>query len=111
VLKQMAAAHQTMSFGQDGDETAILESPACSPFDELSRAETVDRVRTAIAGLPPVYREAIVLCELNELDYATASAVMDCPIGTVRSRLHRARALLILRLADMRKGALTLDGR
>jgi RNA polymerase sigma-70 factor, ECF subfamily len=111
VLKQMAARHQTTSFEEGVDETATLESPACSPFDDVSRAETVDRVRTAIAALPPVYREAIVLCELNELDYATASAVMDCPIGTVRSRLHRARALLVVKLADMRKGALTLDGR
>jgi DNA-directed RNA polymerase specialized sigma24 family protein len=45
---------------------------------------------------------------LNELDYATAAAVMECPVGTVRSRLHRARALLVAKLAAMRPGVVTV---
>lgn len=73
---------------------AAMVARDADAFEDLSRAETVERVRAAIALLPVVFREAIVLCELNELDYATAAAVMDCPIGTVRSRLHRARAQL-----------------
>ena len=52
------------------------------------------RLHAAIAGLPLEYREALVLCELAELSYAEAAAVLDCPVGTVRSRLHRARGLL-----------------
>ena len=52
------------------------------------------RLHAAIARLPLEYREALVLCELAELPYAEAAAVLDCPIGTVRSRLHRARGLL-----------------
>lgn len=52
------------------------------------------RLHAAIAGLPFEYREALVLCELAELPYAEAAAVLGCPVGTVRSRLHRARALL-----------------
>jgi RNA polymerase sigma-70 factor (ECF subfamily) len=52
------------------------------------------RLHAAIAALPLEYREALVLCELAELPYAEAAAVLDCPIGTVRSRLHRARGLL-----------------
>jgi RNA polymerase sigma-70 factor (ECF subfamily) len=52
------------------------------------------RLHAAIAGLPLEYREALVLCELAELPYAEAAAVLDCPVGTVRSRLHRARGLL-----------------
>jgi RNA polymerase sigma-70 factor (ECF subfamily) len=70
-----------------------------SPLDDLSRAETVEAVRTAIQSLPPLYREAVVLCELQEMDYASAASVMACPVGTVRSRLHRARALLASKLA------------
>ena len=58
------------------------------------------RLHAAIAGLPLEYREALVLCELAELPYAEVAAVLDCPVGTVRSRLHRARALLLARLAD-----------
>jgi len=45
--------------------------------------------------LPARYREVIVLCELQELSYADAASVLECAVGTVRSRLHRARALLI----------------
>ena len=44
------------------------------------------------------YREVIILCDLQELDYAETAAVLNVPIGTVRSRLHRGRALLIERL-------------
>jgi RNA polymerase sigma-70 factor (ECF subfamily) len=52
------------------------------------------RLHAAIARLPLEYREALVLCELAELPYAEAASVLDCPVGTVRSRLHRARGLL-----------------
>jgi RNA polymerase sigma-70 factor (ECF subfamily) len=64
----------------------------------MARAQDVDSVRAAVDALPVAYREAIVLCDLEEQDYATAAAIMKCPIGTVRSRLHRARALLGARL-------------
>jgi RNA polymerase sigma-70 factor, ECF subfamily len=49
-----------------------------------------------------------VLCELQEMDYATAAAVMCCPIGTVRSRLHRAKALLTTRLAASHRAPLAI---
>jgi RNA polymerase sigma-70 factor, ECF subfamily len=77
------------------DDAAPVAAPDGDPFEGLSRKQIVDHVRAAIAALPPVFREAVVLCELNELDYADAADVIGCPIGTVRSRLHRARALLM----------------
>jgi DNA-directed RNA polymerase specialized sigma24 family protein len=46
-----------------------------------------------------VYREVIALCELQEMDYASAAEIVQCPIGTIRSRLHRARAILMRTLA------------
>ena len=49
--------------------------------------------------LPLVYREALVLCDLQELSYGDAAQALECPVGTVRSRLHRARAMLASRLA------------
>jgi len=52
------------------------------------------RLHAAIAALPLEYREVLVLCDLAELPYAHTAAVLDCPVGTVRSRLHRARGLL-----------------
>ncbi len=77
-------------------------APDLSALDLLSRQETVAAVRAAIAELPPVYREAIVLCDLQEMDYQSAAIVLECPLGTVRSRLHRARALLATRLSMLR---------
>lgn len=58
----------------------------------------VETVRNAVLALPAHYREVIVLCELNELSYADAAAAIGCAVGTVRSRLHRARALLVEKL-------------
>jgi RNA polymerase sigma-70 factor (ECF subfamily) len=68
--------------------------------DEFASLETVGRVRQAIATLPQNYREAVILCELEEMSYEEAAAALNCPVGTVRSRLHRARALLAEKLHD-----------
>jgi DNA-directed RNA polymerase specialized sigma24 family protein len=68
--------------------------------DEFASLETVGRVRQAIATLPQNYREAVILCELEEMSYEEAAAALGCPVGTVRSRLHRARALLAEKLHE-----------
>jgi RNA polymerase sigma-70 factor (ECF subfamily) len=62
--------------------------------------QRVERLHAAIARLPVEYREALVLFELQELTYAETAAVLDCPVGTVRSRLHRGRALLAAMLEE-----------
>ncbi len=68
-------------------------------LDRLTRVETAHQVRAAVQSLPPGYREVVVLCDLQEMEYADAAAIIGCPIGTVRSRLHRARSLLATKLA------------
>jgi RNA polymerase sigma-70 factor, ECF subfamily len=78
-------------------------SAAIGPLDELSRSETIESVRRAVLALPERYREALVLCDLEELSYAEAAEVLGCAIGTVRSRLHRGRALLIEKLQPERE--------
>ncbi len=80
---------------QDGD-IAAAESfiGTQNPLFDLTRNETIEAVRAAILELPTHYREVVVLCELNELSYAEAAEVLNCAIGTVRSRLSRARAIL-----------------
>jgi len=65
---------------------------------ELTREESVESLRSAVLALPPRYREVVVLCDLEELSYQQAAAVLGCAMGTVRSRLHRARALLVDKL-------------
>src|SRR5690349_19529117 len=62
--------------------------------------QRVERLHAAIARLPVEYREALVLVELQELTYAETAAVLGCPVGTVRSRLHRGRVLLAAMLDE-----------
>ena len=68
------------------------------PLDEMSRTEAIESVRRAVLALPERYREVVVLCDLNEMSYGETAEILGCAIGTVRSRLHRARALLIEKL-------------
>jgi RNA polymerase sigma-70 factor (ECF subfamily) len=63
----------------------------------------IDAVRQAILALPAHYREVVVLCSLHEMNYEQAAEAIGCPVGTVRSRLHRARAMLIDKLRDWGK--------
>ena len=69
-----------------------------NPLAELTTAALLDDLRRAVQTLPIKYREAVVLCDLQEMDYVHAAAVMQCPVGTVRSRLHRGRELLLQKL-------------
>jgi RNA polymerase sigma-70 factor, ECF subfamily len=57
-----------------------------------------ERLRQAVAALPSRYREVVVLCSLEGKSYEHAAAIVECAVGTVRSRLHRARALLARKL-------------
>ena len=66
----------------------------------LNDAQNIARLRRIIAALPSRYREVIVLCELHGLSYADAAAVVRTRVGTVRSRLHRARNLIAERLKE-----------
>jgi RNA polymerase sigma-70 factor (ECF subfamily) len=72
--------------------------------ERLFADQRVERLHAALARLPVEYRETIVLCELEELSYAETAAVIGCPVGTVRSRLHRGRTLLAV-LLDEAAGA------
>lgn len=64
------------------------------PLGDLTRNETLEALRQAILALPEHYREVVVLCDLHEISYAESAEVLGCSIGTIRSRLHRGRALL-----------------
>jgi RNA polymerase sigma-70 factor (ECF subfamily) len=71
-------------------------------LDDLTRRETIEQVRRAVLSLPPVYREAVVLCDLSDASYEEAAVALECPVGTVRSRLSRARAMLVQKLSGVR---------
>lgn len=74
-------------------ETSVLEEQI---FDNALD----DEVTAAIQDLPDEFRTVILLCDIEELTYEEIAEFVDCPIGTVRSRLHRARKMLAVRLAS-----------
>lgn len=77
---------------------ADLAEESVSLFEGLNKEEELAALRNAILRLPPSYREVIVLCDLENLDYAQTAQQLGCAVGTVRSRLQRARAILAAKL-------------
>jgi RNA polymerase sigma-70 factor, ECF subfamily len=71
-----------------------LAEAAQTREEDFSREIDAATLRKAIALLPDHYREALVLCDLENKSYEEAATLLDCAVGTVRSRLHRARELL-----------------
>lgn len=82
---------------EDLDEAIVDESP--SPEQRYASRQTVQRVRQAIATLPLGQRQVITLVDIEECSYAAVAAVLDVPVGTVMSRLARARQALKIQLA------------
>ena len=90
----------------DGD--GVWADPRqATPLEEFARLESIEQVRAAVESLPAPFREAVVLCELQEFDYVSAAAVVGCPVGTIRSRLHRGKAMLAVKLRRMRDDSRT----
>jgi len=65
-----------------------------APVASEVRPATAAEVERAVMALPEAFRTAVVLVDLEDLSYEEAAGVMDCPVGTLRSRLFRARRLL-----------------
>ncbi|HSB36146.1 MAG TPA: sigma-70 family RNA polymerase sigma factor [Thermoanaerobaculia bacterium] len=105
------SAYVPMAEG-DGDEPreAATAGSADDPLADLERRERITRVRTAVLSLPTHYREAVVLCDLHRLTYREAADALGCAVGTVRSRLHRGRELLVAKLGPVAETAPALRG-
>jgi len=86
------------SENEEGEEVELVLESGHDTVAEVLRGETVDLVRDAVHSLPAHYREVVVLCDLCEMSYAEASAQLECNLGTIRSRLNRAHALLAKKL-------------
>jgi RNA polymerase sigma-70 factor (ECF subfamily) len=87
---------------EDGTGSGIVLQDASTPAMWLEKRERIRQVRDAVQELPVEFREAVVLCELEELSYEEAAQMAGCPIGTIRSRLHRGKALLMAKLEMLR---------
>jgi RNA polymerase sigma factor (sigma-70 family) len=86
--------------GENSDER--LPSAWPSPSEQLADADLDHDVAAALSALPPEFRAAVVLCDIEGLSYEEISEVLDIKIGTVRSRIHRGRAQLRTALAHRR---------
>jgi len=97
--------HATVSMDR-ARETANMEpqDDEDNPAESLERKERCRQVRRAIAQLGEEYRAVLVLREIDGCCYETIAEVLDLPLGTVRSRLHRARLQLKGHLSEMLAG-------
>jgi RNA polymerase sigma-70 factor (ECF subfamily) len=99
VLRQLERGRGDVPLETDLEESAVPELAVNDDLlGALTHREGIEALRRAVVTLPRRYREVVLLCDLEEMDYAEAAGVLGCPIGTVRSRLHRARALLLEKL-------------
>jgi RNA polymerase sigma-70 factor (ECF subfamily) len=87
---------------EDGTGSGIVLQDVFTPANWTETRERKAHVRAAVLELPAEFREAVVLCELEEMSYEEAAQAAGCPIGTIRSRLHRGRALLLAKLEMLR---------
>jgi RNA polymerase sigma-70 factor, ECF subfamily len=76
------------------EQLLIWQEPMSSPETAMIRRQDDDTIRRLVAGLPQPFREAIVLREINDLSYQEIAEVAGVPVGTVMSRLARARSML-----------------
>ncbi len=83
------------------DEAMLKPTP---PSVRGGAEADTELLRQAIAALPVRYREVVVLCDLDGRSYEDAAGIAECAVGTVRSRLHRARALLAKKLTSKMTG-------
>ena len=93
--------HEPLQHEDAGQGPAVIPDP----LGDLTQAERLEALRRAVLSLPMRYREAVVLCDLQEMTYDEAARVLACPVGTVRSRLHRGRGLLTAKMQAEPAGA------
>ena len=101
VLRRLRQERPTVQVDEHHEEIDH-DTSVQSHLSSFARKEKIDAVRKAILSLPEHYREVVILCELQEVSYAETAHILNCAVGTVRSRLHRARAILAEKLESAR---------
>ena len=103
-LKRNPTVSENSFKSDDDDETSPLENELTSsetPESLLAGKEIAQMVNTAMEALPEELRQAITLREIEGLSYEEISEAMNCPIGTVRSRIFRAREAISARIKPL----------
>jgi RNA polymerase sigma-70 factor (ECF subfamily) len=97
VRNLIRSMRRTQSVGSESDLVTQHDMLGALIGDEQTAA-----LHAALQDLPTAYRDAVVLCDLEERSYEDAARLMECPVGTIRSRLHRARLMLAAKLKPLR---------
>lgn len=105
IMKHHERTPQDLRLDEAGDSgfgslTQVADQTTPAYWAEIRERRA--HVRAAVLELPVEFREAVVLCQLEELSYEEAAQILNCPVGTIRSRLHRGRALLLAKLEMLR---------
>lgn len=94
---QSVSGEMALDKDPEDDDFAVAED--MDVLRDLTNGELVSAVRAAVLGLPQQYREAIVLCDLEDVSYQDAAELLKCSPGTVASRVHRGRKMLKKKLS------------
>lgn len=78
-------------YGEEYDTPAWLVDPSASVEESVEQNESAARLHQLVDELPEKYRKVLILVDINELDYSEVAEVLNVPLGTVKSRLARAR--------------------
>ncbi|MFL6714678.1 MAG: sigma-70 family RNA polymerase sigma factor [Sulfurifustis sp.] len=100
IMKARKRAPQALDAVETGDDASLPHTEAAALEDNLHAAQCATRIAQHLERLPPEFREVVVLREMEDCSYREIADILDVPIGTVMSRLARARTLLKRALAD-----------
>jgi RNA polymerase sigma-70 factor, ECF subfamily len=93
-LRRLERERPVVPLEDEVDAEAQTAAVQPDPLGDLTKTERLEALKRAVLSLPVRYREVVVMCDLQELSYVETAETIGCAIGTVRSRLHRGRALL-----------------
>lgn len=102
--KDPLVVEASMAAADPDDETSgpkVEQTSYATPEAELATRQIADAVNAALADLPEELRQALVLREMEGMSYEEISEAMNCPIGTVRSRIFRAREAISTKIRPM----------
>ena len=103
IMRQRKAG-VSAQLGSDEDDTAdpaLNVTDHRSPMSELENKQTIAALNAALDAMPVHLSSALMLCEIDGYSYKEIAVIMDCPMGTVRSRIFRARELIAAKLAPL----------